>query len=139
MQSVNSTLAEKLIAERNKEYQVAKRISKSLEQITRGLNRQAVSVPPRGTAAEIKQLEMWRKYIQWEKTNPLGTEEYAHFAKRVIFAYEQALLCLGYYPDIWYEASLFQQQAAVALAEKGDVKLAAQMNGEVARMFTAFY
>uniref|UniRef100_F1KXJ8 Cleavage stimulation factor subunit 3 n=1 Tax=Ascaris suum TaxID=6253 RepID=F1KXJ8_ASCSU len=133
--SVNSTLAEKLIAERNKDYQVAKRISKSLEQITRGLNRQAVSVPPRGTAAEMKQLEMWRKYIQWEKTNPSGTEEYAHFARRVIFAYEQALLCLGYYPDIWYEASLFQQQAAVALAEKGDVKLAAQMNAEVAQLF----
>uniref|UniRef100_A0A914RGL1 Suppressor of forked domain-containing protein n=1 Tax=Parascaris equorum TaxID=6256 RepID=A0A914RGL1_PAREQ len=78
---------------------------------------------------------MWRKYIQWEKTNPSGTEEYAHFARRVIFAYEQALLCLGYYPDIWYEASLFQQQAAVALAEKGDVKLAAQMNAEVAQLF----
>lgn len=50
------TLAEKLIAERGKEYQVAKRISKTMEQITRGLNRQAVSVPPRGTAAEMKQV-----------------------------------------------------------------------------------
>lgn len=133
--SVNATLAEKLIAERNKEYQVAKRISKSLEQITRGLNRQAVSVPPRGTAAEMKQLDMWRKYIQWEKSNPSGTEEYALYAKRVIFAYEQALLCLGYYPDIWYEASLFQQQAATALAEKGDVKLANSLNVEITQLF----
>uniref|UniRef100_A0A8L7T3U5 Suppressor of forked protein, putative n=2 Tax=Onchocercidae TaxID=6296 RepID=A0A8L7T3U5_BRUMA len=133
--SVNATLAEKLIAERNKEYQIAKRISKSLEQVTRGLNRQAVSVPPRGTAAEMKQLDMWRKYIQWEKTNPLGTEEYAYFAKRVIYAYEQALLCLGYYPDMWYEASLFQQQAAAVLAEKGDVKLAATMNTDIIQLF----
>ncbi|VBB26497.1 unnamed protein product [Acanthocheilonema viteae] len=147
--SVNATLAEKLIAERNKEYQVAKRISKSLEQITRGLNRQAVSVPPRGTAAEMKQLDMWRKYIQWEKSNPLGTEEYAYFAKRVdtapdlyclimclvIYAYEQALLCLGYYPDMWYEAALFQQHAAAILAEKGDVKLAATMNTDIIQLF----
>uniref|UniRef100_A0A1I7VCC6 Suf domain-containing protein n=1 Tax=Loa loa TaxID=7209 RepID=A0A1I7VCC6_LOALO len=133
--SVNATLAEKLIAERNKEYQVAKRISKSLEQVTRGLNRQAVSVPPRGTAAEMKQLDMWRKYIQWEKSNPLGTEEYAYFAKRVIYAYEQALLCLGYYPDMWYEAALFQQQAAAVLAEKGDVKLAATMNIDIIQLF----
>ncbi|CAG9536291.1 unnamed protein product [Cercopithifilaria johnstoni] len=133
--SVNATLAEKLIAERNKEYQVAKRISKSLEQVTRGLNRQAVSVPPRGTAAEMKQLDMWRKYIQWEKSNPLGTEEYAYFAKRVIYAYEQALLCLGYYPDMWYEAALFQQQAAAVLAEKGDVKLAATMNADIIQLF----
>lgn len=56
LQSVNAALAEKLIAERNKEYQTTKRISKSLEQITRGLNRQAVSVPPRGTTAEMKQV-----------------------------------------------------------------------------------
>ncbi|MFH4974280.1 hypothetical protein AB6A40_000989 [Gnathostoma spinigerum] len=133
--SVNVTLAEKLIAERNKEYQVAKRISKLLEQITRGLNRQAVSVPPRGTAAEMKQLEMWRKYIQWEKSNPLGTEEYAQFAKRVIYAYEQALLCLGYYPDIWYEAALFQQQAATTLAEKGDVKFSALLTAGISELF----
>ncbi|VDK73511.1 unnamed protein product [Litomosoides sigmodontis] len=133
--SVNATLAEKLIAERNKEYQVAKRISKSLEQVTRGLNRQAVSVPPRGTAAEMKQLDMWRKYIQWEKSNPLGTEEYAYFAKRVIYAYEQAMLCLGYYPDMWYEAALFQQQAAAVLEEKGDVKLAATMNTDIIQLF----
>uniref|UniRef100_A0A0R3S461 Suf domain-containing protein n=1 Tax=Elaeophora elaphi TaxID=1147741 RepID=A0A0R3S461_9BILA len=134
--SVNATLAEKLIAERNKEYQVAKRISKSLEQVTRGLNRQAVSVPPRGTAAEMKQLDMWRKYIQWEKSNPPGTEEYAYFAKRVIYAYEQALLCLGYYPDMWYEAALFQQQAAAVLEEKGDVKLAAVMNTDIIHFYT---
>ncbi|VDK28037.1 unnamed protein product, partial [Anisakis simplex] len=78
---------------------------------------------------------MWRKYIQWEKTNPLGTEEYAQHAKRVIYAYEQALLCLGYYPDMWYEAALFQQQTALILTEKGDVKLAAQMNNDVAQLF----
>ena len=51
----------------------------------------------------------------------------------VIFAYEQALLCLGYYPDIWYEASLFQQKAATALAEKGDVKTANAMYSEISR------
>uniref|UniRef100_A0A183EBM5 Suf domain-containing protein n=1 Tax=Gongylonema pulchrum TaxID=637853 RepID=A0A183EBM5_9BILA len=101
-----------LIAERNKDYQVAKRISKSMEQVTRGLNRQA-----------------------WEKSNPLGTEEYSHFAKRVIFAYEQALLCLGYYPDMWYEAALFRQQAASVLAEKGDVKLSASMNTDITQLF----
>ncbi|VDN31118.1 unnamed protein product [Gongylonema pulchrum] len=100
-----------------------------MEQVTRGLNRQAVSVPPRGT------LDMWRKYIQWEKSNPLGTEEYSHFAKRVIFAYEQALLCLGYYPDMWYEAALFRQQAASVLAEKGDVKLSASMNTDITQLF----
>jgi cleavage stimulation factor subunit 3 len=52
----------------------------------------------------------------------------------VIYAYEQALLCLGYMPDIWYEAAFFQQQAAQRLAEKGDVKLSTAMLNEVIRM-----
>ncbi|KAJ1347103.1 hypothetical protein KIN20_002069 [Parelaphostrongylus tenuis] len=103
--SVNPTLAKKLISERNKEYQFPKKIAKQLEAVTRGVNRQAVSVPPRGTAPEMKQVEMWKKYIQWEKSNPMETEEYGQFAKRVVYAYEQSLLCLGYYPDMWYEAA----------------------------------
>ncbi|VDM85546.1 unnamed protein product, partial [Strongylus vulgaris] len=80
--NINPTLAEKLISERNKEYQVSKKIAKQLETVTRGVNRQAVSVPPRGTAPEMKQVEMWKKYIQWEKSNPMETEEYGQFAKR---------------------------------------------------------
>ncbi|KAJ1361978.1 hypothetical protein KIN20_021376, partial [Parelaphostrongylus tenuis] len=133
--SINPTLAEKLISERNKEYQVSKKIAKQLEAVTRGVNRQAVSVPPRGTAPEMKQVEMWKKYIQWEKSNPMETEEYGQFAKRVVYAYEQSLLCLGYYPDMWYEAALFLQQAGKQLEEKGDVKLAQQMTAEAMQLF----
>ncbi|KAI1723093.1 suppressor of forked protein (Suf) domain-containing protein [Ditylenchus destructor] len=106
-----------------------------MEQVTRGINRQAVSIPPRGSTAELKQAELWRKYIQWEKGNPLNTEEYGQLAKRVIFAYEQALLCLGYMPDIWYEAALFQQQAAQQLAEKGDVKLSTAITSEIIQLY----
>lgn len=100
----------------------------------RGINRQAISIPPRGSTAEMKQVELWRKYILWEKSNPSNTEEYGHFAKRVIYAYDQALLSLGYYPDIWYEAALFQQEAAQQLAEKGDVKMSSSMINETISM-----
>ncbi len=62
---------------------------------------------------------MWKKYIAWEKTNPTQSEDYAYFAKRVIYAYEQALLRLGFYPDVWYEAALFMQEAGQTLSEKG--------------------
>uniref|UniRef100_A0A1I7XTD6 Suf domain-containing protein n=1 Tax=Heterorhabditis bacteriophora TaxID=37862 RepID=A0A1I7XTD6_HETBA len=139
-------------------------MAKQFEQVTRGINRQAVSVPPRGSAPEMKQVEMWKKYILWEKSNPLDTEEYGQFAKRgilhrvfqvieffhyvvikysslkyylftVVYAYEQALLCLGYYPDMWYEAALFLQQASKTLEEKGDVKLSQQMTVEAMQLF----
>ncbi|PIO55556.1 hypothetical protein TELCIR_23057, partial [Teladorsagia circumcincta] len=78
---------------------------------------------------------MWKKYIQWEKSNPMETEEYGQFARRVVYAYEQSLLCLGYYPDMWYEAALFLQQAGKQLEEKGDVKLAQQMTAEAMQLF----
>ncbi|KAF8361303.1 suf-1 [Pristionchus pacificus] len=128
--SVNPTLAEKLIMERNKDFQISRRIARQLEQITRGINRQAVSVPSRGTVGEMKQVELWKKFIQWEKGNPMDTEEYGAFARRVIYAFEQALLCLGYYPEIWYEAALFMQKAAQELEIKGDVKQASAMREE---------
>ncbi|KAL3093072.1 hypothetical protein niasHT_022522 [Heterodera trifolii] len=132
---INSTLAEKMIAEANKDYQTARKMTKQYEQVTRGINRQAVSVPPRGLSAEMKQAELWRKYIQWEKSNPMGTEEYGQLAKRVIYAYEQSLLCIGYMPDFWYEAAFFQQQAANKLADKGDVKLSTAMLSDVIKLY----
>lgn len=55
-----------------------------MEHVCRGLNRQAISVPPRGTATEMKQVELWKKYIGWEKENPTETEEYSGYAKRGI-------------------------------------------------------
>uniref|UniRef100_A0A0K0DNE5 Suf domain-containing protein n=1 Tax=Angiostrongylus cantonensis TaxID=6313 RepID=A0A0K0DNE5_ANGCA len=139
--SINPTLAEKLISERNKEYQ---KIAKQLEAVTRGVNRQAVSVPPRGTAPEMKQVGLttdWKVY-------PVG-EEQSYGDRRiwavcqasrkllclVVYAYEQSLLCLGYYPDMWYEAALFLQQAGKQLEEKGDVKLAQQMTAEAMQLF----
>ena len=36
-----------------------------------------------------------------------------------MFAYEQCLLCLGYYPDIWYEAANFLNTMSVTMQEKG--------------------
>jgi cleavage stimulation factor subunit 3 len=44
-------------------------------------------------------------------------------AKRVMFAFEQCLLCLGHHPNIWYEAALFLQESSRLLAEKGVRKI----------------
>ncbi|CAK5012823.1 unnamed protein product [Meloidogyne enterolobii] len=131
--SVNPALAEKMISDIKKDYLNACKVTKQYEQIVRGIN--PISIPPRGTTTEIKQAELWRKYIQWEKSNPLNTEEYGQYARRVIYSYEQALLCLGYMPDIWYEAAFFQQQAAQRLAEKGDVKLSTAMYNDIIHLY----
>ena len=35
------------------------------------------------------QIEMWQRYISWERSNPLRVEDPALVTKRVMFAYEQ--------------------------------------------------
>ena len=49
----------------------------------------------------------------------MRTEDLTLLAKRVMFAYEQCLLCLTHHPDIWYEAALYLETMAKLLAEKG--------------------
>lgn len=36
-----------------------------------------------------------------------------------MYAYEQALLALGFYPNIWYQAALFLEDRSKQLFEKG--------------------
>jgi cleavage stimulation factor subunit 3 len=65
------------------------------------------------------QIDLWQKYIAWERSNPLRVEDQALITRRVMFAYEQCLLCLGHHANIWYEAALFLQESSRLLAEKG--------------------
>jgi cleavage stimulation factor subunit 3 len=48
----------------------------------KGLDRNAPSVPPQNSPQEAVQVEMWKKYIQWEKSNPLRTEDQTLITKR---------------------------------------------------------
>ena len=45
---------------------------------------------------------MWEKLIAYEKSNPLELQP-AALQERVRFTYEQALLCLNKYADVWIE------------------------------------
>ncbi|KRZ69536.1 Cleavage stimulation factor subunit 3 [Trichinella papuae] len=130
--TVNPVLAEKLIADKHRDYQSARRVMKEMETVMRGLNRNKVSVPPRRTLSELRQFALWKQLIDWEKSNPLQTDDYALYAKRVIYTYEQALLCFSFHCNIWYEASVFIQQASDLLVERGDAKLGmALMNANI--------
>lgn len=76
---------DKAIADRSKDYMNARRVAKEFEAITRGLNRNALAVPHSfAPPEEAKQVELWKKYIQWEKTNPLKTEDLTLVIKRGI-------------------------------------------------------
>ncbi|XP_019874344.1 protein suppressor of forked [Aethina tumida] len=133
--AINPIIAEKMSIERSRDYMNARRVAKELEVQIRGINRNAPSVPPNGSPEERKQVELWQKYIAWEKSNPLRTEDTALLTKRVVFALEQCLLCLGHHPDIWYQAAQFLEYSCKILAEKGDVNASKLFSEEAANMF----
>ncbi|KAL3216531.1 hypothetical protein MRX96_033030 [Rhipicephalus microplus] len=134
-QGINMLIAEKMISDRSREYMNARRVGKEYEAVTRGLNKNSPSVPPQGTPEEAKQVELWKKYIAWEKSNPLRTDDHALITKRVMFAYEQCLLCLGHHPDVWYEAALFLEQSSKLLTDKGDLNAGKLFSDEAAAIY----
>ncbi|XP_067946959.1 cleavage stimulation factor subunit 3-like isoform X2 [Watersipora subatra] len=132
--SINPIIAKKMIEERSKEYSNAKRVAREYDVHSQGIIRSVPSIPPQNTPEELRQVELWKKFIVWEKSNPLRTEDHAVVTKRVMFAYEQCLLCLGYHPDLWFEAASFLEQSSRLLSEKGDqnaCKLFAEEAGNV--------
>ncbi|KAH9280651.1 Cleavage stimulation factor subunit 3 [Echinococcus granulosus] len=133
--SINPHIAKKLTEERSRDYMNARNVTKEYEIMTKGLSRNIPSVPPQVTPLEVKQVELWKKYIQWEKDNPLKTEDITTITKRVMFAYEQCLLCLGHHPDIWYEAASYLEQASKLLTGKGDQAMASQFADDTAAMY----
>ncbi|XP_040184228.1 cleavage stimulation factor subunit 3 isoform X1 [Rana temporaria] len=134
-EGINVHLAKKMIEDRSRDYMNARRVAKEYETVMKGLDRNAPSVPPQNTPQEAQQVEMWKKYIQWEKSNPLRTEDQTLITKRVMFAYEQCLLVLGHHPDIWYEAAQYLEQSSKLLAEKGDMNNAKLFSDEAASIY----
>ncbi|RWS07998.1 Protein suppressor of forked-like protein [Dinothrombium tinctorium] len=130
-QGINQIIAEKMIADRSRDYMNARRVAKEYEAVTKGLNRNAPSLPPSSRPEDLKQVSLWKKYIQWEKSNPLRTEDQSLIVKRVIFAYEQCILCLGHYPDIWYEFAAYLEENARIASEKGDINQCKTLQDEV--------
>ena len=104
-QGTNVLIAKKMIDDKNKEYINARRATKELEVLQRTLLKNNPAVPMTGSGEskilklrvtvwilkvdERKQLDAWRKYIEWEKANSLRIEDKLLLTKRVIFAYEQ--------------------------------------------------
>ncbi|KAI5640431.1 suppressor of forked protein (Suf) domain-containing protein [Phthorimaea operculella] len=134
-QSINTIIAERMAMERSREYMNARRVAKELETVTRGLNRNMPATPPTADREEMKQVELWKKYIAWERSNPLRSEDTALVARRVMFAIEQCLLCLAHHPDVWHQAAQFLDHSAKLLTEKGDSNAARLFSDEAAAVY----
>lgn len=51
---------------------------------------------------EEEQVVLWKQLVHFEKRNVQRLQP-AQLKQRVVFAYNQALLCLYHHPDVWYD------------------------------------
>ncbi len=85
-----------------------------LQNITKDLVRTTLpKLPPalgyEGDVEYAKQLEIWNRWLQWEKNDPLvlKEEDVKAYQERIIYVYKQALMAMRYWPALWFEAAEF--------------------------------
>lgn len=85
-----------------------------LQNITRDLIRTSLPrLPPvPGSDGDIEfaqQVDIWKRWIAWEKGDPLvlKDDDLAAYKARVVYVYKQALMALRFLPEIWFEAAEF--------------------------------
>lgn len=57
----------------------------------------------------MEQLDIWKRWIQWEKEDPLvlKQEDVAAYRARILFVYKHALMAMRFWPELWVDASDF--------------------------------
>ncbi|KAJ5104117.1 hypothetical protein N7532_004646 [Penicillium argentinense] len=111
---LNKLTGRKFLQEQSPSYMTARSSYIELQNITRELIRTTVPrLPPvpgsEGDVEFAQQVDVWKRWIAWEKGDPLvlKDEDAAAFKARVVYVYKQALMALRFLPEIWFEAADF--------------------------------
>ncbi|KAI9228389.1 MAG: hypothetical protein DHS80DRAFT_15684 [Piptocephalis tieghemiana] len=100
--------AKKFLSEQSPIYMTARTTAREMRGYVDGLDRTSLATPPTWTEKEKEQLHVWKRYIAWEKSNPLKSPSALDVHARVTGAYKEALMYLRHYPEIWYDAANYQ-------------------------------
>ncbi|XP_020867680.1 cleavage stimulation factor subunit 77 isoform X2 [Arabidopsis lyrata subsp. lyrata] len=100
--SVNRQLAKGLVNEYQPKFNSARAVYRERKKYIEEIDWNMLAVPPTGSSKEETQWVAWKKFLSFEKGNPQRIDT-ASSTKRIIYAYEQCLMCLYHYPDVWYD------------------------------------
>lgn len=55
------------------------------------------------------QVQLWQKWVEWEKEDPLvlKDEDIKAYQQRVLYVFKQAVMALRFWPQMWYDAAEF--------------------------------
>ncbi|KZV40326.1 cleavage stimulation factor subunit 3-like [Dorcoceras hygrometricum] len=100
--SVSRALAKGLLSEYQPKYNSAKAVYRERKKYVDAIDWNMLAVPPSGSPKEEMQWMAWNKLLSFEKGNPQRIDN-TSANKRIAFAFEQCLMYLYHYPDIWYD------------------------------------
>lgn len=100
--SVSRQLAKGLLSEYQPKYNSARAVYRERKKYVDEIDWNMLAVPPSGSYKEELQWMGWKRLLAFEKGNPQRIDS-ASSNKRIIFTYEQCLMYLYHYPDIWYD------------------------------------
>ncbi|KAH0563131.1 hypothetical protein GP486_002300 [Trichoglossum hirsutum] len=111
---LNKITGRKFLQEKSPAYMSARGAFIELNNITQGLSRITLPrLPPAlgfdGDEEYLKQVEIWKRWVQWEKDDPLvlKEEDRAAYRTRILYVFKQAIMALRFWPEIWFDASEF--------------------------------
>ena len=99
---VNRQLAKQIINDLQGLYSTSRTIYRELKKKWEGIKGGALATPPGKSHGQYKQQKLWTSLIAFERSNPLKLEKES-LGVRVELVYNQCLLCLYHFPEIWYE------------------------------------
>ncbi|XAR59526.1 hypothetical protein NMG60_11015388 [Bertholletia excelsa] len=100
--SVSRALAKGLLSEYQPKYNSARAVYRERKKYVDEIDWNMLAVPPSGSYKEELQWMAWKKFLAFEKGNPQRIDS-ASANKRIAFTYEQCLMYLYHFPDIWYD------------------------------------
>ncbi|KAF2591268.1 hypothetical protein F2Q70_00040156 [Brassica cretica] len=100
--SVNRQLAKGLVNDYQPKFNSARAVYRERKKYIEDIDWNMLAVPPTGSSKEEVQWVAWKKFLTFEKGNPQRIDT-ALSTKRIIYVYEQCLMCLYHYPDVWYD------------------------------------
>ncbi|KAI8920212.1 hypothetical protein DFJ77DRAFT_233633 [Powellomyces hirtus] len=110
---LNKLTAKKFLSEKSAGYMTARTAIRELKTLLDPIEKAQKSwmaKPPTWIDKEVQMLAAWKRYIAWERSNPLRLDDKSMWISRVMYAYKTCLLMLRYYPEIYYEASSFLKE-----------------------------
>ncbi|EPS29918.1 hypothetical protein PDE_04868 [Penicillium oxalicum 114-2] len=111
---LNKLTGRKFLQEQSPSYMTARSSYTELQNFTRDLVRTSLPrLPPipgsEGDVEFTQQVDIWKRWISWEKEDPLvlKDEDAPAYKNRVLYVYKQALMALRFVPEIWFDAAEF--------------------------------